>query len=104
VFTHVQSLAFRRTARVFAALLLLWTAADLFGYGLCAHGDERIGALADTGLRAPSSERGCPRGGFDDCFCCSHVVDVRVPFHITLCLLRAGARPPGGGQRGHRAG
>lgn len=75
--------AFKRLARFFAVLLLVWTAAHLVHHGLCAHDDERIGGYADTTLRAASSAPCAPRDGHDDSFCCSHVVDVGRHFLFT---------------------
>lgn len=69
---------------MFAALLLVWTAVDLLDYGVCTHHHERVGGLVDTAFRAASGQEASPPHGFDDCFCCSHVVDVRIPFRITL--------------------
>lgn len=80
----MRSPSFRRAARLFAAVLLLWTAADLLGHGLCVHDHEPIGVFAEPGYRSPSSDESTGHVLFDDCFCCSHVVDVKHPFHLGL--------------------
>jgi hypothetical protein len=85
----VHSASFRRVARLFAIVLLLWTAADVCDYGLCVHHRDPIGSFADTAFRAPASDPD-DRAGSDDCFCCSHVVDVRLPFR--MCVAHAVAR------------
>jgi hypothetical protein len=68
---------------VFAAVLLVWTAADLIAHGLCTHSHGRIGAFEQSAFRAPSSDPAAPHE-VDDCFCCSHIVDVRSRFQITV--------------------
>jgi hypothetical protein len=80
----VQSRFFRRIARLFAAVLLVWTAADVCDYGLCPHHREPVGGFAQTAFRAADAEGRAPVEGADDCFCCSRVVDVRSPFRITF--------------------
>jgi hypothetical protein len=65
-------------------VLLLWTAADVCDYGLCPHHREPLGGFAWTGFRAAGSDEEPAVDGPDDCFCCSHVVDVRAPYRITL--------------------
>ncbi len=81
---RVTSLRFRRLARIFAALLLLWTGADLVDYGVCVHQHGRIGLAGDRAYRTPSSAGDAGHGAREDCFCCSHVVDVRLPFRIDV--------------------
>jgi hypothetical protein len=80
----VHSPSHRRIARLFASLLLLWTAADVCDYGLCPHHRDRLGGYARTAFRAGETEERPDVAGADDCFCCSHVVDVRTPFRIAL--------------------
>lgn len=80
----MRSSRFRRFARLFAALLLLWTAADLADYGLCVHTHGRIGVLAQEALGPAQAGADHGRQAPEDCFCCSHVVDVRTPFRIDL--------------------
>ncbi len=79
----MHSRTFRRLARLFAVILLAWTAADLCDYQLCAHHREPLGAWSETRLRAAPTDSQAPADG-DDCFCCSHFVDVRTPFRIAL--------------------
>ncbi len=80
----MHSQAFRRIARLFATALLLWTAADVCDYGLCSHHRDPINAFAQTALRESSPDGPSGENGPGDCFCCSHVVDVRTPFRIAL--------------------
>lgn len=80
--------SFRRTARLFAVVLLLWTAIDLFDFGVCVQHHGRIGAFDAAAWRAPN-DLGTAEEGAEDCFCCSHVVDVRVPYHIALAYTVA---------------
>ena len=80
----MHSASFRRIARVFALLLLVWTAADVCDYGLCAHHRDPLGSYALAALR-PDDCRAEPEVALvDDCFCCSRLVDVRTPFQMTL--------------------
>jgi hypothetical protein len=95
---------FRFVARILAMLLLAWTSADLCGHGVCSHDREPIApwvstapGAGSTSVRAP----GAPRpdtttdDGPDDCFCCCHCIDVRMPFELPVstsfvALLGAG--------------
>ena len=79
---HTRS--FRRIARLFASVLLVWTAADVCDYGLCPHHREPLGGFAQTAVREGAAQTHAPTDVGDDCFCCSHVVDVRTPFRVTL--------------------
>jgi hypothetical protein len=72
----VRTPAFKRFARIFAVILLAWTAAHLVHHGLCAHDREHMGRFVEFALRSPSSTPDAPLDGHDDSFCCSHVVDV----------------------------
>jgi hypothetical protein len=85
----------RRIGRTFAILLLAWTAADLCDYGLCEHSREPLGAAipasGSDAARVKNRTTNVPGNGAcpvpcgpDDCFCCSHFVDVQMPFHIAL--------------------
>jgi hypothetical protein len=80
----VRSPAFRCIARVFAVILLVWTTADLFHYGLCVHGHDWIGAFAAAGVRSASAESETHHADCDDCFCCSHGMITQVPFSIPI--------------------
>lgn len=80
--------AFRRAARLFAVVLLAWTAVDLLDFGVCVQHHGRIGSFTATEWRAPN-EADTPDEGCEDCFCCSHVVDVRTPYHIALAYTVA---------------
>lgn len=79
----MNSPAFRRISRLFAAALLLWTAADLFDHHLCVHDHERVGVFGETAFRAPSHDEAPVQEGCDDCFCCSRVIDVGRRFDLT---------------------
>jgi hypothetical protein len=76
----------RRSRLVHAVviILLLWTAADLANSSLCALDNEGMGSFpidAATTLTADSGENvppQVPQPHIDDCFCCSHCVDVQV--------------------------
>jgi hypothetical protein len=81
---NVHSPSFRRIARLFASILLLWTAADVCDYGLCSRHRDPLGGFARTAYRAGGPEEESAVEAADDCFCCSHVVDVRTPFRVTL--------------------
>jgi hypothetical protein len=85
----VRSPGFRRLARLFAALLLLWTAADLADYGLCVHTHGRIGMLPHEAFGVAEADVVHGSEAPDDCFCCSHVVDVRTPFCFDLAYAVA---------------
>lgn len=73
-----------RLARAVAMILLLWTGADLTNASLCALDSDQIGATfsreyaltvsAESTNPTPSQ----PSHHIDDCFCCSHCVDVQV--------------------------
>lgn len=73
----------RRAAvtRIMAVVLLMWTAADISNAGLCALDNEdgdgvAVGcASVAGGDKAPTSPT-FPPPHVDDCFCCSHCVDV----------------------------
>jgi hypothetical protein len=80
----VHSSPFRRIARLFASLLLLWTAVDVCDYGLCSHHRDPAGRYAQTAFRAGATAEESAPGPAGDCFCCSHLVDVRTRFRITL--------------------
>ena len=74
-----------RLARAVTMVLLLWTAADLTNSSLCAleNEDARSTAPATPGSTAldHDSSSETPRQPatphIDDCFCCSHCVDVQ---------------------------
>ena len=71
---------FRTTCRAVAWLLLAWVSVDLGFPALCALDQElRPLTAATASLEAPSSsDDGAPAPPvhIDDCFCCSHCVDV----------------------------
>jgi hypothetical protein len=86
----------RLVLRWCATVLLLWTAIDMMAPGLCAlereHDDVSVAAAADAagasddaaGVTArvaldealPPAGDSTPATHIDDCFCCSHCVDV----------------------------
>lgn len=78
----MRSVFGRRLVHVVAMLLLLWTATDLTSPSLCALDNEGASQTTsgdDLSAQAGSSPAG-PRPALpphiDDCFCCSHCVDV----------------------------
>ena len=83
---RLSSPAFRRLARLAAVVLLAWTGVDLIATQLCA-ADSVVLATGSSGAVTiqpdASSEsdptRGTPRAHVDDCFCCSHCVNVVLP-------------------------
>ena len=66
--------------RVVALSLLLWTAVDLADVTACALDNERLGTLGSSqdSIIAHRDAPGnpAPPVHVDDCFCCSHCVDV----------------------------
>lgn len=80
---RLSSPTFRRLGRLAAVVLLTWTGVDLIATQLCAADSvvmvtSRAGAAA---LQAEGSGDSDPVGGasrthVDDCFCCSHCVNV----------------------------
>lgn len=73
-------------------LLLLWTAADLSSASLCALDNEGTGGLpysAAASLQESSTGRvpdQTPQQHIDDCFCCSHCVDVQALSPSTVVM------------------
>jgi len=72
-----------RLVRTVATVILLWTAADLTNVSLCALDSDELGRSVAVGLTATLSgettnEAPQPAPHIDDCFCCSHCVDVQV--------------------------
>ncbi|MEO8682061.1 MAG: hypothetical protein ABI665_23645 [Vicinamibacterales bacterium] len=76
---------------LFAMLLLLWTAADLSNMSLCALEREGTNAvpltasavLVDT---ATTPKPVPPAPHIDDCFCCSHCVEVATLIPATVSM------------------
>jgi hypothetical protein len=70
-----------RLVRVVAVFLLLWAAADMSNASLCAQENEDGGfsvsasapAVRDDAASTPAH---APVQHVDDCFCCSHCVEV----------------------------
>ncbi len=81
-------------------VLLLWTAADLSNVSLCALDNE--GALgAGTFGGSTVFEDGStnqlplePSAHIDDCFCCSHCVDIQALAPATVVIPAALKRTP----------
>lgn len=74
-----------------ALVLLVWTAVDLTNSGLCALDNEAAAApsAATTTIAAAGWDAGAglpqqDRVHVDDCFCCSHCVDVSAIFPTTV--------------------
>ena len=81
-----------RLAQTVAMILLLWTAADLTNASLCALENEAtgfssVGTTATQIVDTSSSQAPVPAPPhIDDCFCCSHCVDVQVLLPATLVM------------------
>ncbi len=81
-----------RLAQTVSLILLLWTAADLTNASLCALENEgtgfsSAGATASQIVDTSSSQAPVPAPPhIDDCFCCSHCVDVQVLSPATHAL------------------
>ncbi|RPJ85080.1 MAG: hypothetical protein EHM13_02160 [Acidobacteria bacterium] len=84
----------RRIGRLFAVVLLAWTAIDLLDRHACQNhpalpvvasstGEAALGPPADAG-GDDRHDAGFPPGHSGDCFCCSAFVDVRLPFSLTV--------------------
>lgn len=91
-----SSPTFRRLARVVAVMLLAWTAVDLTATRLCAADAVAMATASGSpearpdGGDGPASGRPARQSHIDDCFCCSHCVNVAVPEP----LLAVTAAPP----------
>lgn len=71
-----------RVVQAVVMLLLLWTAADLSNASLCALDNEGPPMQLTTGHASLDSSNAqvpdpTPERHIDDCFCCSHCVDVQ---------------------------
>lgn len=71
----------RRFVRVVTTLLLLWTAADLISPSLCgleveARQTTASAALTEGFASGPAGPPPAVPRQIEDCFCCSHCVDV----------------------------
>ena len=89
-----------RFAQAVAMTLLLWTGTDLSNASLCALDSDRLGGLfsyeftptlsADATNQAPAR----PSRSIDDCFCCSHCVDVQALVRTIVAEPIARREPP----------
>lgn len=87
-----------RLVQAVTIVMLLWTAADLANSGLCAleNEDPRSTAPAAPGASALDQDAGNripprpARPHIDDCFCCSHCVELHdlVPALVSLPVDR----------------
>ena len=88
---------FAATVRLTAILLLAWTAVDLTATQLCpADGQGRPFAInqRDSEALAPSgSTTPVPPPHVDDCFCCSHCVNVGVLIRIRAIAAATACDP-----------
>jgi hypothetical protein len=82
-FVSFRTGSLRCLVRAVALTLLAWTALDLTNIHLCAldaASSERTivvdGRAPGGAITANTPDPGSPRSGADDCFCCSHCVDV----------------------------
>ena len=69
--------------QVIAIAILVWTAADLTNVSLCAldHEGTQSGPVTTSATRCDGAETQFPPAApqhFDDCFCCSHCVELQV--------------------------
>ena len=85
---------------MFAILLLSGTTAHLCGHAVCVHNREPVAPGVPAGAGAQHSACKTPgeappgdadHDGPDDCFSCSHYVDVQVRFQITLVYTSVSA-------------
>lgn len=88
-----------RLVHAVAMLLLLWTAADLSNASLCALDNEGTGPFpVSTGATLQdSSDSQVPAQApqhIDDCFCCSHCVDVKALTPAALATPADAQRTP----------
>jgi hypothetical protein len=81
-------------------ILLLWTAADLTNASLCALDSDEVTAtfsreyaLTVSG-ETTNPEPSQPASHIDDCFCCSHCVDVQVLVPSVVAEPIARREPP----------
>jgi hypothetical protein len=93
----------RRTGRVFAVALLLWTAVDLLDRRTCLNHADVNGVpspaapmtLGTSGAPTePGHGHGAPAGHAGDCFCCSAFVDVQAPFLLVIASSTLWLEPP----------
>ena len=73
-------------ARVVAVLLLLWTAADIVNAQMCAS-DQQPLPTASVLRVGDSPASGQIPASVDDCFCCSHTVQIATVQVSTPALL-----------------
>jgi hypothetical protein len=87
-------------ARLVATAILLWTAADLTNTSLCALDSDEFDAVAYAAELSPTLNSGTTDrvpsqpGHLDDCFCCSHCVDVPVFVPAVVAESVARREPP----------
>ena len=81
--SRVVSLRRSPLLRAVVAVLLMWTAADLANASLCAlDASDMNASVTPSAASAPQQPshpaplRGLPSPHVDDCFCCSHCVDM----------------------------
>jgi hypothetical protein len=81
-------------------IFLLWTAADLTNASLCAIDSNEggisvaVGLAATLGADTTTQNSSQPSHHVDDCFCCSHCVDVKVLTPPLLVEPVAHREPP----------
>lgn len=88
-------------SRAVVFTILLWTAADLSNVSLCALDNEDASATAALAsadgvvLQAPSDAGVplAPASHVDDCFCCSHCVEVAVIIPAQASAVASSPRP-----------
>ena len=86
-----------RLVHAVAMLLLLWTAADLSNASLCALDNEGTSPFPVSTGATLSSDSQVPAQApqhIDDCFCCSHCVDVKALAPAALATPADAKRTP----------
>ena len=82
------SVVFRRVAWTASVILLVWTAADLSNYRICALDQEGFpGSPAEHEPLWPAGDG----VHVDDCFCCSHCVEPGFRFDVDESFEIVGA-------------
>lgn len=75
----MRSAQFRKASRAIAWLFLAWVGIDLGYPSLCALDQENplnLAVATSVDAASPDGTTPVPPAHIDDCFCCSHCVDV----------------------------
>lgn len=77
-------------SRVVVILLLLWTAADLTASSVCASENQIGNSWSADCVRLDEPPTAAPaHPQIDDCFCCSHSVQIVAVAHVTAPVVSA---------------